>query len=184
MLFNTPIFVFVYLPVVWLVYLLAVRLPWSQAGIAWLAVASLFFYGYWNPAFVPLLLMSIAFNYAIGRLLATRGDGEVGATRDAPAGGGARQAILIAGIAVDLGLLAYYKYANFLAGSVAAVTGTPAPVFDIVLPLASRSIRSRRSPTSSTPIVRVGPNARRSPTCCSSRSSRTWSPARCCITPR
>ncbi len=161
MLFNTPIFVFVYLPVVWLVYLLAVRLPWSQAGIAWLAVASLFFYGYWNPAFVPLLLMSIAFNYAIGRLLATRGDGEVGATRDAPAGGGARQAILIAGIAVDLGLLAYYKYANFLAGSVAAVTGTPAPVFDIVLPLgisfytftqiayivdAYRSGRAERSP--------------------------------------
>ncbi len=126
MLFNSAIFVFLYLPIVWVGYLLSLRLPWARTGIAFLGLASLFFYGYWTPAFLPLLLGSIVFNYWIGRLLDARvwSAGERG-----------RKALLIGAIATNLTLLAYYKYANLLSSSVQSLTGLSTPVFDVLLPI-------------------------------------------------
>src|SRR3954471_3213528 len=125
MLFNSASFVFVYLPITWIGYLLAQRLPWARVGIAWLALASLVFYGYWNPAFVPLLAVSILLNYAAGRAL------------EAGLGGppGRRKRLLVAAITVNLLALGYYKYANLISSSVGALTGIAAPVFDVVLPI-------------------------------------------------
>jgi alginate O-acetyltransferase complex protein AlgI len=125
-LFNSAIFVFLYLPIVWIGYIAAQRLPWARAGIAWLGIASVFFYGWWNPAFVPLLLGSIVLNYFVGRLL----DPAVWKPSE-----GTRKAVLIGALAANLGALAYYKYANLLSSSVGAVTGLNTPVFDIILPL-------------------------------------------------
>jgi alginate O-acetyltransferase complex protein AlgI len=126
MLFNSAVFVFFYLPIVWIIYLLSLRLPWARAGIAWLGLASIFFYGYWNPAFVPLLVASILFNYGVGRLL----DKEVwnGAERS-------RKALLTVAVSVNLMALGYYKYANLLSSSVGALTGIATPAFDVILPL-------------------------------------------------
>src|SRR5687767_6235115 len=126
MLFNSAVFVFFYLPIVWIVYLLSLRLPWARAGIAWLGLASIFFYGYWNPAFVPLPVASILFNYGVGRLL----DKEVwnGAERS-------RKALLTVAVSVNLMALGYYKYANLLSSSVGALTGIATPAFDVILPL-------------------------------------------------
>jgi len=126
MLFNSAIFVFVFLPLVWIGYLLSLRLPWARAGIGWLGLASIFFYGYWNPAFVPLLLASILFNYGAGRLLdRSLWNGSAGR----------RKALLIGAIAANLAVLAYYKYANLLSSSVGALTGIATPVFDVLLPI-------------------------------------------------
>jgi D-alanyl-lipoteichoic acid acyltransferase DltB (MBOAT superfamily) len=125
-LFNSAVFVFFYLPVVWIGYVLALRLPWARAGIAWLGIASLVFYGYWNPAVIPLLLGSIVLNYMVGRALDTAvWDG---AQR-------ARKGLLAAAIAANLATLGYYKYANLLASSVGSLTGATTPVFDLILPL-------------------------------------------------
>ena len=126
MLFNSAIFVFLYLPIVWLGYLAALRLPWARAGIAWLGVASIFFYGYWNPAFVPLLVVSILFNYGVGRLL------DPAVWNASPA---ARKAVLTGAITLNLAALAWYKYAGLLSSSVGAVTGMDVPVIDVVLPI-------------------------------------------------
>jgi alginate O-acetyltransferase complex protein AlgI len=112
-LFNSAVFVFVFLPLAWLGYLVALRLPWARSGIAFLGLASLFFYGWWNPAFLPLLGVSIVLNYWMGRLLATRRS----------------RALLALAIGVNLGALAYYKYANLLMSSIGA------PLLDIVLPI-------------------------------------------------
>jgi D-alanyl-lipoteichoic acid acyltransferase DltB (MBOAT superfamily) len=126
MLFNSAVFVFFYLPIVWIVYILSLRLLWARAGIAWLGLASIFFYGYWNPAFVPLLAASILFNYGVGRLLdSSVWDG-------APRG---RKALLTTGVGVNLIVLGYYKYANLLSSSAGALTGIATPVFDVILPL-------------------------------------------------
>ena len=38
----------------------------TRAATAWLAIASVAFYGYWNPAHVPLILASIGINYLVG----------------------------------------------------------------------------------------------------------------------
>jgi alginate O-acetyltransferase complex protein AlgI len=125
-LFHSAVFVFLYLPAVWIGYLLALRLPWARAGIAWLGLASLAFYGYWNPAFIPLLAASILFNYGAGRLLDT-------GLWNAPQR--QRKALLIAALAVNLLALGYYKYANLLSSSAGALAGIATPVFDVVLPI-------------------------------------------------
>jgi D-alanyl-lipoteichoic acid acyltransferase DltB (MBOAT superfamily) len=65
MLFNTYEFIFIFLPVVLAVFCLLGRLG-NAPVIAWLAGASLFFYGWWNPRFVGLLAASIAFNFLMG----------------------------------------------------------------------------------------------------------------------
>jgi hypothetical protein len=58
MLFNSYAFIFFYLPAVLLGFFWLARVNHSYAA-GWLALASLFFYGYWNPAYVGLLLGSI-----------------------------------------------------------------------------------------------------------------------------
>ena len=120
MLFNSPVFVFLFLPIVWLGYLLALRLPWARSGIALLGAASVFFYGWWNPAFLPLLGVSILFNYAMGRLL-----GSPRRTRG----------WLIFAIVANLSALAYYKYANLFLSSAGSLTGIATPVLDVLLPI-------------------------------------------------
>lgn len=55
MLFNSYGFIFAYLPLVLLGYFQLARIKHIYAA-AWLALASLFFYAYWNPAYVGLLL--------------------------------------------------------------------------------------------------------------------------------
>jgi len=119
-LFNSPVFVFLFLPVAWLGYLVALRLPIARSGIAFLGLASIFFYGWWNPAFLPLLGVSIVFNYWMGRLL--------GSPR-------AAKRWLVAAIVANLALIAYFKYANLLSSSIGAVTGFATPVFDVLLPI-------------------------------------------------
>ncbi|NTU72324.1 MAG: MBOAT family protein [Coriobacteriia bacterium] len=124
MLFNTYTFVLLFLPVV--LGLLALfrieKLRW--AIVPFLGLASLAFYAYWDIRYVPILLGSIVFNFAVGRAL-------TGAGEDA----GKRRALLIAGIALDLILLGYFKYVGFFVGNVNAVLGTSLPVFSTMLPL-------------------------------------------------
>ena len=85
----------------------------------WVVVASLFFYGFWNWRFLPILALSVTLNFHLGRHIAK--------TRSKP--------LLVAGLAFNLGLLAYFKYANFLIQSYGGLTGSGVPGFDIVLPL-------------------------------------------------
>lgn len=117
MLFNSYTFLFVFLPVTLLVFF---RLGQYRRQLAalWLFVASLFFYAWWNPAYVGLLLASILFNYAIGQALVrehARGRADI------------KRAILLFGLALDLGLLAYYKYANFFVTSSNDLLGSSHP---------------------------------------------------------
>lgn len=110
MLFNSAIFLFVFLPLTMLGFGLAFRRLGLEAAWTWLAAASVFFYGWWNPAHVPLLLISVSSNYWLGRRLAL------------PDTGGHRW-LLTAGVVVNLGLLAWFKYWYFAASNVAALFG-------------------------------------------------------------
>ncbi|MEQ1557225.1 MAG: MBOAT family protein, partial [Gallionella sp.] len=120
MLFNSYAFIFLFLPISLLGFFQLVRLNQAYAA-AWLALCSLFFYGYWNPAYVGLLLLSIGCNYAFGMWIAKAN------LRKKP--------LLIAAISANLLLLAYYKYANFFLGSVDALTGANWQMANIILPL-------------------------------------------------
>jgi len=126
MLFNSYPFIFLFLPISVAVYFLLNRLRWYAAGNAWIALASLFFYGYWNIKYLPLLLGSITYNYFIGWLLAGTRQEEKSRRR---------KAVLITGIAGNVALLAYYKYTDFFLTVVEEATGTPTTLLHIVLPL-------------------------------------------------
>jgi D-alanyl-lipoteichoic acid acyltransferase DltB (MBOAT superfamily) len=118
-LFNSYEFLLAFLPLAVLGYFAL-----KGHGNLFLVAASLFFYAWWRVEFVALLLASIAVNYTIGRAIVLRA-----------ARGEATKALLVAGIAFDLALLAYFKYANFFAENVAALLGVAAPRLDVVLPI-------------------------------------------------
>jgi alginate O-acetyltransferase complex protein AlgI len=121
MLFNSYGFLFLYLPLVLTGFFVIARVGKPYAA-AWLAAASLFFYGWWNPVFVLLLLASILFNYTVGAGLARSGSFK-------------RKGLLVAAICANLGLLGYFKYANFFLGAANHLTGWNLPLNDVLLPL-------------------------------------------------
>ena len=141
MLFNSYGFIFLYLPLVLLGFFQLGRISHAYAA-AWLALASLFFYGYWNPAYVGLLLGSIIFNYALGTWIAKarirteqRGLRTEKPALNTQSSALSPQPLLFVAISANLLLLGYYKYANFFVGSVNSVAGTQWDMGSIILPL-------------------------------------------------
>lgn len=127
MLFTSFQFIFIYLPIVFLGFFLAHRLLGQQWAAAWLGAASLFFYGWWNVAYVPLLLGSIAFNYGFGYVLAKCSENQ-------PSLKFSRN-ILIFSVTGNLILLAYFKYANFFLSEGGRIFGVHTNTMAIILPL-------------------------------------------------
>lgn len=128
MLFNSLEFIFVFLPLTLIFFFVGSRLiPSDQRHFLqlYLVIASLFFYGWWNPANLWLIAFSMGFNYLVGRLLGRESTMLV-----------ERRAILGLGIAVNLGLIVYFKYANFLTENLNSLTGSNFNFEYIVLPLA------------------------------------------------
>lgn len=69
MLFNSYIFMFGFLPIVLAGYFALNRIRLFKYAKLWLALSSLVFYGWWNIRYIPLILLSILFNYTLGRYL-------------------------------------------------------------------------------------------------------------------
>jgi alginate O-acetyltransferase complex protein AlgI len=122
MLFHTYLFIFGFLPATLLAFFVSARIN-RRLPIFVLIAASLAFYAYWKPVLVFLLIGSILFNYVAGLFLA--GD------RPRPQ----RRAGIIFAIAIDLGLLAFFKYANFFLDSLEALGGIAPTTLNIVLPI-------------------------------------------------
>jgi alginate O-acetyltransferase complex protein AlgI len=122
-LFNSYQFIFAFLPIVLIGCFLLARFAGAGVAQLWLIGASLYFYASWNAFYLPLLLGSILFNYAIAILMVRQSDER------------RRNHLLLLAVAVDLALLAYYKYTNFFLGSVGDLTGMKFVVATIILPL-------------------------------------------------
>lgn len=121
MLFNSFGFLFLFLPIV-LVGFFAIGARSHVWGAAWLAAASLCFYGWWSTDYIPLLLISILANYGLGwRIGHTSGPG--------------RKRWLLLGLAANLTLLAYFKYADFFINSVNTLAAAELPVLNVILPI-------------------------------------------------
>jgi D-alanyl-lipoteichoic acid acyltransferase DltB (MBOAT superfamily) len=98
MLFNSPEFIFLFLPAAVLLHFALAR--WRiEAAVIGTAISSLVFYAWWNPPFVLLPILSILANFWLARLMVAR-----------PA---TSRGLLIAGIAANVLVLCYYKYADF-----------------------------------------------------------------------
>ena len=72
MLFNSTTYLLLFLPVVLLIFMQLARTGTTEAQITWLIVASVFFYGSWNAAYVALILASVIVNFLVGKQLVTR----------------------------------------------------------------------------------------------------------------
>jgi D-alanyl-lipoteichoic acid acyltransferase DltB (MBOAT superfamily) len=123
-LFTSPAFLFAFLPIALALFYASGRLFGKAASIPILTLLSLGFYAWWNPWFLLVLVPSIGGNFVIGRRI-----------HAARAAAKASKRWMIAGVAANLTVLVFFKYAAFLADSVLAVVGQGRSGLQVPLPL-------------------------------------------------
>ena len=119
MLFSSISFLFYFLPLVLIAYF---AVPGRFKNLI-LLLASLFFYAWGEPKYVVLMLISIVQGYLFGLLI------------EKYRGQKAAKVLLTLSVLVSLGLLGYFKYADFFLASVNAVTGLSLPLLKLSLPI-------------------------------------------------
>lgn len=119
MLFSSIPFIYYFLPCVLVMYFLA---PKGFRNSVLLA-SSLFFYGWGEPRYIVLMLISIMVGYISGILL------EICENRKL------KRAVLIISVVICIGFLGYYKYADFFIDNFNAVTGMSVQLLKLTLPI-------------------------------------------------
>lgn len=124
MLFSSLEFIYLFLPISLTVFYFSGKYYGRNTAVLWLCASSLFFYGYWNPPYILLLVSSIVFNYLVGRAIT-----KSKLVRN-------RKLYLIIGVVVNIGLIFYYKYLGFFVWNINALFNSDLIVDHIFLPLA------------------------------------------------
>ena len=124
MLFSSIPFLYYYLPVVLIAYYLAPKSV--KNGV--LLLASLVFYGWGEPAFVFLMMATIAIGYVFGIIIEKFKQEKY---REKPWA----KFCMIISVGICLGLLGYFKYANFFIRNINVATGMSVPLLKVVLPI-------------------------------------------------
>lgn len=117
MVFSSLVFLFLFLPLFFIVYFL---LPGRGLKNLWLLAASLFFYAWGEPVYVLLMIFTIGINYLFA----------LGLERISN-----KKLLLILAVACNLGLLGFFKYTDFVIGSINGLLGTQIPLMHISLPI-------------------------------------------------
>jgi alginate O-acetyltransferase complex protein AlgI len=130
MLFNSYQFAFGFLPITLAIFGVISARACRRACAGFLILASLCFYAWWNWHYLFLFGFSILFNFGWSLLLVP----PIGAQVES--GERRRRALLGFAVAVNLGLLGYFKYRNFLVGNAGLLLGTNWQPPRLVLPLA------------------------------------------------
>ena len=120
MLFNSHAFLFLFLPITWFLFRANSSYPFRAIFI--LTASSLVFYSYWNPKFVFLILISIFFNFFLGRLISKSAQKK-------------SFYLLVFGITINLLAISYFKYLNFFMENIFHLMAIPWERQDIFLPL-------------------------------------------------
>lgn len=124
MLFNSYVFVALFLPLVWCGYFLCNHFKLHKSAEVWLIIASFIFYGYEDYRLCILLTASILVNYGLHVWMLQE--------RTSP---GARKALMWSGVLVNFGVLFSFKYLMFVLDNVNRFLGTDFVIRNIVLPL-------------------------------------------------
>ena len=146
MVFSSEPFIFIFLPVVFLLYSIV---PGMRAKNVVLTIASLLFYAYGEPSFALIMVGSVVINYVLALVIARAGgkasgpdDAAAGSVEEAHAAGeagvshtAAQKLLLAVTVVVNLGLIGVFKYAGFFVTSVNQALGTEYPVPAIDLPI-------------------------------------------------
>ncbi len=126
MLFNSYIFIFAFLPITFFIYFYLNSKRLTEASKSFLVLSSLFFYSWWNIAYLPIILVSMLFNYVVGVSLA----------KDEEHIKISKKSLLTFGIIANITLLGYFKYADFFIENINFVSNGHIPLLHLALPLA------------------------------------------------
>lgn len=127
MLFNSYVFIFLFLPFTFFIYFYLNKKRMTVASKGFLVLASLFFYAWWDIVYLPLILVSMLFNYLLGRELS----GYQANRRSYSA-----KTLLGMGVFFNLALLGYFKYSDFFIINVNRLIENDIPLMHLALPLA------------------------------------------------
>lgn len=126
MLFNSFIFIFIFLPITWFIYFYLNKKYLPELSKGFLVLSSLFFYSWWNITYFPILIVSMLFNYTIGISLSEKKK-QIKINK---------KALLTFGIISNLSLLAYFKYTDFLIENINHLLNVNLSLLHLALPLA------------------------------------------------
>lgn len=124
MLFHSKEFLLYFFPLTFTIYFLLQKYTPQKISKIWLTLAGFFFYGWWKPIYLTLLLASIGFNYVFVQLLLGQQKGSL-----------KRKQIFVFSIIFNLGLLGYFKYFDFFISNLNWLGSFDLPLQHIILPL-------------------------------------------------
>lgn len=124
MLFNSYEFIFLFLPITLVIYFMLNKFNKNMLSKAWLVIASLYFYSYFNKSYLILIIVSILVNYFIGTELNMKTNNVI-----------RRKVLLIFGVLFNLGALGYFKYYDFFIENINYIFKTNFNLLHIMLPL-------------------------------------------------
>lgn len=120
MLFSSIVFLFIFLPLLIFVYYV---LPRKTRNLV-LLIFSLFFYGYGEPKYLSIMILSIAINYTMGLLVFKYKNAKK-----------ISQAFILLAVILNISILGYYKYANFILENINNIFATSYDLLNIVMPI-------------------------------------------------
>jgi D-alanyl-lipoteichoic acid acyltransferase DltB (MBOAT superfamily) len=123
MLFNSYIFIFLFLPVTLIGYFALLKKELIFPAKVWLFFSSLFFYGFWNFNYLFLILASILINYSISNVLQTNKIPKL------------KKSLFAFSLVFNIGLLCFFKYMDFFIQNINYVTSSQIDLLHIILPL-------------------------------------------------
>lgn len=124
LLFNSYEFIFIFLPITFFIYFYLNKKRLGDVAKGFLVCSNLFFYAWWNVYYLPILIISVVFNYFIGRLLLNENLKIC------------KKRVLIIGIVCNVAFLAYFKYSDFLIQNFNAISDSNINLLHMSLPLA------------------------------------------------
>lgn len=122
MLFNSYIFILLFLPLCLIGYFGLNHFRRCAMALAFLLGMSLWFYGYFHPGYLLIIVSSIVLNFSMTRIMGRLE-------------GAARRGMLVLALLVNFGILFYYKYYDFFVSNINSVFAAHIPLKHIVLPL-------------------------------------------------
>lgn len=122
MLFNSFEFIFLFLPITFIIYFLLNRFRNQQYAIYWLVLSSLIFYGYFKLTYLTIITISIVVNFALSRIISSTNSRW-------------RKTYMIIGVIFNIIILCYYKYTDFFIGNINSLLGTNFALLHLLLPL-------------------------------------------------
>lgn len=123
MLFNSYIFVLLFLPLNLCGYFALNRFGRYRLASAWILGMSLWFYGYFNVQYLPIILLSVVVNFLFYKLLQPNYAPKL------------RKGVLAAAVLLNVGILFYFKYYDFFLENCNYMFGTAFRLLHLLLPL-------------------------------------------------